>query len=164
MSIRLQTVIVLSLTFITTTASARIGRNLTEGVNTFGPLKFDEANGVGSFRSLPIYGDDLIDSDLFLDRVVIQVSDFSPGPNNDFEIVFNASNVVSDFAISNNGTFVIDEISNRSASSYSYQINLAGDITGASGTVQLDYIVVPEPSSLALLGIGGLALMRRRRS
>jgi hypothetical protein len=48
------------------------------------------------------------------------------------------------------------------------QFNAAtGGAAGSTSILEIDNVsvdVVPEPSSLALLGLGGLALMRRRRS
>ncbi len=44
-------------------------------------------------------------------------------------------------------------------------LDSGGDFRGDNGTVYFDNasIVVPEPTSLALLGVGGLAMLRRRR-
>jgi hypothetical protein len=42
-------------------------------------------------------------------------------------------------------------------------IAVSNQLTGAQGTYALTISVVPEPSTLALLGLGALALIRRRK-
>jgi len=59
------------------------------------------------------------------------------------------------------GTFVAD---GTTQSVYTQQNTaLVGDFDGGAAAFQLRLIAVPEPSSTALLGLGGLALILRRR-
>ena len=52
--------------------------------------------------------------------------------------------------------------SNLAAGTYTVQYTIAGG-QGAVDNIELDFTAVPEPSSAALLGLGGLALILRRR-
>lgn len=64
------------------------------------------------------------------------------------------------FVFDNTITFVITGVDDAGNNSGGLRIARSVSETPA----QLEFSVVPEPSSLALLGLGGLALMRRRRA
>ena len=60
-------------------------------------------------------------------------------------------------------TFFTDASAAPGVYSASFQLNDNSGTYLSSGTFHFDFTVVPEPTSLSLLGMGGVALQRRRR-
>jgi hypothetical protein len=56
------------------------------------------------------------------------------------------------------------DVTSGNGDDYNLNVLMMGQgSTGEMGAIDIDYITIPEPMTLTLLGLGGLALVRRRR-
>jgi hypothetical protein len=93
-----------------------------------------------------------VDPDSPNPALLLGYSHFGPGPGN------VGTDILDDIGM---GAGSIGFTPPLPAGDYTFWIQQTG---GNAATYQFDFGVTPEPASLALLGMGGLALIRRRRA
>ena len=121
-----------------------------------------------------------LDSDVFdLDSVSVSLWRNGNGAPTDYALAFDTDNNgwdTGDFLIIANPGSGIDNPEtitynastiDSTTTSSTIRLYYWGSISGSGNThlydVELGYTIIPEPGSLALLGLGGLCMMRRRR-
>ena len=121
-----------------------------------------------------------LDSDVFdLDAVSVSLWRNGNGAPTDYALAFDADNDGFDtgdflvtatpgFGTANAETITYDATTiDASTTSSTIRLYYWGSISGSGNThlydVALDYTIIPEPGSLALLSLGGLCMLHRRR-
>lgn len=145
-------------------------------------VEFSTNRGTASISSFSgFFGSDVLanatDGGTLGDRALTLNMDFTT-PITELEFDFNSAGTPgADFEIRffNSGGLVSTDILPQAGTAFVTDINFSGlanvtrvEIDSVSdswifGVDNMDYVQIPAPSSLALLGLGGMVAMRRRR-
>jgi len=74
------------------------------------------------------------------------------------------TNPNSGFTPGQSQSFTFNSLDNSDVENWGMHVRIDGQLAGGGNTAYFEYNAVPEPASLAALGIGAIALIRRRRS
>ncbi|MBX2850413.1 MAG: PEP-CTERM sorting domain-containing protein [Phycisphaeraceae bacterium] len=158
MPVRLLLTSAFALVFATTTAQANVVVPFLDlGLNTF-DVSISDDQTRGFFERLQ--SDHQIE---YIDLIISNHSDSSLGSTEISYLVFdNAKTFELSGSVVGDGSTRVFDGSLKNVDYLSGQVFHSGETLDASSDARWNVFVVPEPSSLALLSLGGLALLRRR--